>query len=312
MEAAAPHYYQERQLSHYEQLADTSARSYQLMKDFKVDELLEPLKVYFPNATKPHHAILSIAEEYGWSPQEVMSVIIDVANKFQPIFVTDQQFTSLDDQRGLQVGTFSHNFNGQAGTVRFGTETETTNIVDRLLPDEWNDYEHSFEDWLHRAEVAEDITLFFARGAAQLLNERSPANLFEAAQSLSPFLDYAEDCNKVSDLIKASELHLADQQVKSEDFSSVLKGSVGFAKLAPDEIAIDHDQWQRDKHAIDGQILQAWRDHSDFSTTPEEQKRLKAEYEEERRQLNALAQILKSELRYELNQRFRSATDRRF
>lgn len=309
MEAATPQYYQERPASPYEQAAETVTQTYRLMEDYGVHDLLAPLADYFPDTTDPLQALLNISHDYGWPAEEVASVIIEVANNNQPIFVTEKQFTTLDEQKAMQVGSFVGNFNGQLGLVRFGTDNEVTKVQERPLPDGWNKDHQSAEEWLRRASMAEDITIYFTRGVERLLSQRSTYNLFDATRALEPFRDYGNDCTSVANLIEEKDLYLADEQAEAEDFSGVLKGSVGFAEIDPDEAPIDHDQWQRDQHSIDGQILEAWRNHSDFSTTPEEQQRLKAVKIEEIRQLKVLAKILQNEARYQLRHSFHSVAD---
>ncbi len=176
-----------------------------ISQEFAVDQALYELTRYAYDADNSAQTLLSIHARYGWPVSEVASVLLAVSQQDKP----SQSVT-------LTVCQPSHDIEPMAITLDDGTHLTTPHTeqhiaipVERELPDSWNtSYPHSAEELARRAEIAEDIAIYLATGVGELMQIESPMRMLEAAPYIERFSQYAQDCERIKELMEPTQQHV--------------------------------------------------------------------------------------------------------
>ncbi len=285
--------FQEYRPDEYEIEVSATAEVYRLINEYQLDDILNPLTQYFPDATNGIQALLSISHIYDISVQEIASVLISVKEQTDPVVHHKVQFEELKTESKLSINSVMELPDGKVKELKFGKFVTNFEFEDRILPDQWADKEHSVADWKRRAEIAEDISIYFAQGAVDIANSQSPIKVVESSEILKPYLDYADECLMVSEIIETKQAYINKFSTRQKIFNEILNGDFDSDCLYNEPCPPDIESMEKGRQRTNHLILKTWRDYSDRPALTFQEHRL---IESERHEINYSFHMLAREI----------------
>lgn len=205
-----------------------------ISREFAVDQALHDLTRFAYDADNSAQTLLSIHGRYGWPVTEIASVLLAVSQRVTP----SESFTITIREPCKDIEPMAITLDNGTQLTTPLSERQIDIPVEQELPDSWNtSYPHSSEELSRRAEIAEDIAIYLATGVGELMQTESPMRMLEAAPYIEQFSQYAQDCERINELMQPAQHQLDALNEHIETLRDLYWTSVGLREFG--DIATD-------------------------------------------------------------------------